>query len=78
MLFQALDRIKKAAPKKESKRGDKDKAASSTKKDKAGPSISEDDVKRLEKEVSFTHSDNEGSHADSILIYFSICNRLMT
>ncbi|XP_042001566.1 ribosome-recycling factor-like [Salvia splendens] len=45
---KALDRIKKAAPKKESKRSDKDKDAS---KDKAGPSISEDDVKRLEKEI---------------------------
>ncbi|XP_041997169.1 ribosome-recycling factor-like [Salvia splendens] len=45
---KALDRIKKAAPKKESKLYDKDKDAS---KDKAGPSISEDDVKRLEKEI---------------------------
>ncbi|KAL1553308.1 ribosome-recycling factor-like [Salvia divinorum] len=45
---KALDRIKKAAPKKESKRSDKDKDAS---KDKAAPSISEDDVKRLEKEI---------------------------
>lgn len=50
---KALDRIKKAASKKDAKRSDKDKAGSSTKKDKekAGPSISEDDVKRLEKEI---------------------------
>lgn len=47
---KALDRIKKAAPKKE---GKKDKGGSSTKKDKdnTGPTISEDDAKRLEKEI---------------------------
>lgn len=59
LLLQALDRIKKAAPKKE---GKKDKAGSSTKKEKdnAGPTISEDDAKRLEKEVSCMRSDSEG------------------
>lgn len=56
MPLQALDRIKKAAPKKDSK---KDKAGSSSKKDTTGPTISGDEVKRLEKEVSFNHSDNE-------------------
>ncbi|KAL6505947.1 hypothetical protein OROHE_022666 [Orobanche hederae] len=41
--FQALESIRKAAPKKKDK--DKDKRE----KDKAGPTISEDDAKRLEK-----------------------------
>ncbi|KAL6497596.1 hypothetical protein OROHE_027225 [Orobanche hederae] len=42
---KALESIKKAAPKKKDK--DKDKKE----KDKAGPTISEDDAKRLEKEI---------------------------
>lgn len=56
MLLQALDRIKKAAPKKDSKKA---KAGSSSKKDIAGPTIAEDEAKRLEKEVSLVHCDNE-------------------
>lgn len=57
---QALDSIKKAtaqkaAPKKKDK--EKDKAGSKDKeKDKAGSTISDDDAKRLEKEVSCIHS----------------------
>lgn len=61
MLLQALDTIRKALPKKikeNTKKKGKDKAASDSNKkdkkdkDKTGPSFSEDDAKRLEKEVS--------------------------
>lgn len=48
MRLQALDSIKKAAPKKKDK-------------DKSGSSISEDDAKRLEKEVSCIHNHDESS-----------------
>ena len=55
-FIQALDSIKKSLPRKisDSKKKGKDKGASESKKDKdkAGPSFSEDDAKRLEKEVS--------------------------
>ncbi|KAL8474582.1 hypothetical protein ACS0TY_031149 [Phlomoides rotata] len=48
---KALDSIKKAAPKKIKEKAGKDKDKGAKDKDKLGSSISEDDAKRLEKEI---------------------------